>query len=140
MSRREERAIREEAEQLAAEAEAMLSGRLAERSGNERAPGWVWLNTLAHSDWNDLADVVDARRAQRTAWDGAVMFLAGEILSAAGSPDGLLELQRNQLVPLELELLSGAMTPPSTPAGLVSIVRSELARVRSRHAHPSTDG
>ncbi len=136
MSRREERAIRDEAEELAAETEAMLSGRLADRWSGDRAPGWVWLNTLAHADWAGLTDIADGSlRGQRSAWDGALMFLAGELLASAGSPGALRDLQRTELVPLELELLAGATPPPATPGGLVSLVRDQLARARSHRSH-----
>jgi hypothetical protein len=132
MHRREERAIRDEAKAFVAEAEATLTGRLVDWCWfDDNVPGWVWLNTLAHADWAALGDLADGGPPGRhSIWNRAVMFLAGELLSTAGSADGLIELQRACLIPLESDLLAAPSWTLSSPAELVSLVRSELRRSR----------
>ena len=138
MNRRDERAIRNEADDLAAELEATLDGRLIERRrGLGDVPEWEWVNVLAHSDWERLSRLAaGGDPSSRSVWDGAIMFLAGEMLTTAGSPAGLLRLQRVRLIPLELEMLSG-LHPSPTPVALVGLVCRELNRERARNAHPS---
>ena len=128
------------ARDLVAAAEATLTGRLVDRYDyGQGAPGWVWLNTLAHADWATLAALGDGARCGRpSAWDGRCMFLAGELVSTAGPADGLVALQCAQLVPLELHLLAVSSPTPSTPGELVSLVRPQLALARCRQAHPPT--
>jgi hypothetical protein len=121
------------------EAAAILNGRMVQRYGpGETAPGWARLNELAHADWDDLTRLADPTGPTSvTAWDGAVKYLAAELISAAGSPAGLRELQRSRLIPLELNML--ALEPRAvTPTELVQVVRHELAQERARRSHPST--
>jgi hypothetical protein len=132
---REERAVQAQAEELIAEAEAALRGRLVEAACGHERPGaaWVCLNTLAHADWGTLSEVADgSRRGHGDVWAAALMFLAGEALSASGSADALVEVQRGGLIPLELDVLGGVVQLPAAPARLVSLVRAQLARATSR--------
>jgi hypothetical protein len=100
-------------------------------------PAWARINELAHADWDHLAGVADRTEStRRSAWDGAIRFLAAELLSAAASPAGLLQLQRSGLIPLELDMLTGGPTL-ATPTELVQVVRHQLAKARSRRTHPS---
>lgn len=140
MNRRDERAIRNEADDLTAELEATLDGRLIERRrGVGDVPEWEWVNVLAHSGWDRLLTLAaGGGSSSRSVWDGAIMFLAGEMLTTAGSRAGLLRLQRARLIPLELEMLSG-LHPSPTPVALVGLVCRELNRERARTAHPSND-
>jgi hypothetical protein len=139
MHRREERAIRDDAKDLIAEAEAIVTGRLVERHWwDDKEQGWMWLNCLAHADWSTLSEMADGARTGRgSLWDAAAMFLAGELLATAGSAEGLVALQRAWLVPLEAELLALSSGTPSTPGNLVSVVRAELDRARARRARDS---
>jgi len=137
--RSDERAVRAEARDVVAEAEATLSGNLVGwRWWSDDAVAWVWVNTLAHAGWSHLNELAAGGwRSQGQAWDAALAFLAGELLIQAGRPEGLVAVQRLVLVPLELEMLGGLTVTPRTAAGLVSLVRSQLALARSRQAHPS---
>jgi hypothetical protein len=58
-SRREERALQFEVEQLVEDVSATLSGRLVQRWASGDVPGWVRINQLAHADWDNLAGLAD---------------------------------------------------------------------------------
>ena len=70
---------------------------------------------------------------------GRALSLAGELLSAAGTEQALVELQREELVPLELDLLAVGSPTPATPGELVSLVRPPLSRARRRQAQSSNE-
>jgi len=136
--RRGERALQFEVEELVKDVAAMLSGRVAQRWDSGDVPGWGWVNELAHADWETLAALADGTPlVRRSAWDGAVRFLAAEVVSAARSPSGLSQLQSSALIPLELDMLAGGRTP-ATPIELVQLVRDGIARAQGRRTHPST--
>jgi hypothetical protein len=139
MTRREERAIRSEVRDLVAEAEAMLAGRLLERPGwNDTELGWVCLSTLAHCEFARLTELAaGVVRCRQQDWDAALRFLASDLLALAGTRAALAAVQRAHLVPLELDLMTGASLL-SSPIGLVDLVRPELAKAASRRRHPST--
>ena len=141
MSWRDGRALRREARSLVDEAQAALSGQLIWRDSPE-APGdpeWIGLNTLAHASWPTLVRVADGLlRSGRREWDAALVFLASELMGAAGSPACLVSVQRVRIIPLELEVLDGARPAPSTPGELVDLIRPGLAVARSQRRHPST--
>ena len=93
--RRDERAVQSEVEQLVEEVAATLSGCLVQRWASAEIPGWVRVNQLAHADWDNLAGLAEGTpRVRRSAWDGAVGFLAAELVSTARSPSGLSQLQK----------------------------------------------
>jgi hypothetical protein len=139
MSRREERAIRCEAQDILAEAQAMLNGRALMRPWwYHQRLGWVTVNTLAHADWTTLSHAAEGGLCSRDwQWDSALKFLAAELLAAVGSLEDLGEVQRAQLIPLELGVLAGTPPAPRTPSDLVTLIlpRIELAAGRR---HPST--
>ena len=96
---------------LADEAEAFLNGTyLAHLASIGRAaPGWAWINPLAHGTRNQLVALAQpAARGSgvvaRDAWDKALAFLAHELLKLTARDVSLIEVQRTILVPLELEL------------------------------------
>jgi hypothetical protein len=122
---------------LIADAIATLAGRTFDGCPAGKAtPAWVRVNQLTHASWTDLASLADSQPPWRsTAWDGAIMFLAGEVRINAGSPDGLRGLQRDGLIPLELDLLDGRTQAPKTPTELVTTIQAEIARVRRHHSH-----
>jgi hypothetical protein len=90
---------------------------------------WIWINELAHASWSDLERIAETRTCGQ-GWEGALSYLASEMRTEGRSADGLLALQRNGLIPLELNLLARRAAPPMTPSDLISIVRSELDRIR----------
>ena len=96
---------------LADEAEAFLNGSyLAHLASIGRvAPGWAWINPLAHGTRAQIVALAQpATRGSgvvaRDAWDKALAFLAQELLQLIAAGTSLAELQRTILVPLELEL------------------------------------
>lgn len=120
---------------LIADTEAFVSGEYARhlRRHRDAVPGWAQLNQFAHGDIETL------RRARRPpsarqpatfahppeeAWRTAHELLAGDIIELVGSDPWLLShLQRNVLVPLELQLMyEGDLTAFE----LVHITRSAL--------------
>jgi hypothetical protein len=135
---REQRVAQAEVEQLLEEAAATLGGTLARRWTSGVVPGWARVNELAHADWDSLVGLAyGTKPARRSAWDGAVGFLAAELVSAAGSPACLLPLQSAALIPLELDMLAGGPAP-ATPTELVQLVRDRIAQTRDRRRHPTT--
>jgi hypothetical protein len=114
-----------------AEATAILDGGVADLlavAGPHR--GWAWINKLAHASWNDLVRLSEAPPGRARHWAGAAAFLAAELQSEARAPEGLIDLQRDRLIPLELALLAGRAMPPDTPVQLVAQVRSAMQNTR----------
>ena len=117
---------------LARQCEAYLAGRFAHfvRRGREPPP-WAWFAVLAHADEDEVEAIASAglpdRRIRRSdSWDQALAFLAQEMLCrATDAHQGLRDLQRSVLVPLELELAAHS-TWPTEPAAFVGVVLSAL--------------
>jgi hypothetical protein len=130
----DEAAMREAADALVADAEQMLTGRLPVpgRVQNEGA-GWTCVAVLGHASWERLHALAGAGAGPDGSWEGALTFLAAELLTCAGTPDQLVEVQRAALVPLELDVLAGVVPNPVTPAKLVAVVRLRLDGARRGH-------
>jgi hypothetical protein len=101
------------ARELVEECEAFLEGRLVERLVDIGAPvpAWAWTNLLAHGTPEQLADPpIHGRRpgCALWAWSQGRALLAAEVLDRAAASGTLRTLQREVLVPLELELMSDA--------------------------------
>jgi hypothetical protein len=105
-----------------------------------QVPVVVQLGVLAHADLDRLADL--GRNSWlgsvRRAWGTEMARLAGDLADLAGTPARLAALQRDLLVPLELEALAGR-AGFSTRADAISYLRSRLplpgpqnSRLRSR--------
>jgi len=124
-----------------AEVEAFPSGHYVRYLvDNKRpVPAWAWLNELAHGSHDDITalTVSEPRRAlwNTNAWEGAVAFLAQELVSQAPRRGRTLsELQRSTLIPLELELAGRSRRwSYLTPAQFALTVLSALDRPTSRH-------
>lgn len=126
-----------DAEELAAECEAFLAGRYAERVEDLPAPVpvWAWTNLLAHGSAEDLrAATVTPRRAAAgvRSWHSARAYLAVEVIEAAERYGSLSELQESVLVPLELSLAGRAHVDHWSCNRWVRTVRAALAG--HRHA------
>lgn len=111
---------------LVAECEAFLAGTLSEDACESagRVPVWYWVNLLAHGDADQLRAIHATPTTQRDRfadWRVARSFLAGEVLDRV-EPGGttLPHLQRDALVPLELNLLSQRATRRWSPGDLVT--------------------
>ena len=113
----------------AAQAEDWLRGRadllIAGMGG--QVPVVVQVGVLAHADLGRLADLGrNSRRGSvRRAWGTEMARLAGDLAVLAATPERLAALQRDLLVPLELEALAGR-AELCTRAGAISYLRSQL--------------
>jgi len=113
----------------AARAEDWLRGRadllIAGMGG--QVPVVVQLGVLAHADLGRLADLGRNSRlgSVRRAWGTEMARLAGDLAVLAVTPGRLAALQRDRLVPLELEALAGR-AEFSTRRGAISYLRNQL--------------
>ena len=114
----------------AAQAEVWLRGRadLLIAGIGGQVPVVVQLGVLAHADLDRLADLGHNSRlgSVRRAWGTEMARVAGDLAGLAGTPERLAALQRDLLVPLELQALAGR-AEFSARAGAVSYLRSQLA-------------
>jgi hypothetical protein len=110
-------------------------------SHGRRVPSWAWLNRVAHGTEADLSALIggehpwDGSTNGNTGWHRMVSFLAADLLALARATDQTLSaLQREVLVPLELELAREDNHRRLNAAQLVSVALAAL------HGHPSTSG
>ena len=125
-------------QELVEDSEAFLLGQYAARveQRSPDVPAWARTNLLAHGSEDDLRRAaVDARRgpAESRGWRAARAFLAAEILRTIGPEGSLVELQRQVLAPLELELAGRPDVGWWSPQRWVVAVRSRLAAYRHSH-------
>jgi hypothetical protein len=123
-----------EAAGLVEECEAFLAGTYAElcESRGERVPVWAWMNLLAHGTEEQLRTNV-VPHTSGSHWHQARRFLAGELLDASTSGRvSLADLQRDVLVPIELDVLSCRGADQWQPGQLVSGLLDALPDERSR--------
>jgi hypothetical protein len=92
------------------------------------------LGVLAHADLGRLADLGRNSRlgTVRRAWETQMARLASELAALAATSDRLAALQRDVLVPLELDVLAGR-ADVSTRAGVISHLRNQLPLPGPRH-------
>ena len=113
----------------AARAEEWLSGHgdLLTAGMGGQVPVTVQLGVLAHADLNRLAGLGRHSRlgSVRRAWGTEMARLAGDLADLAATPERLADLQRDLLVPLELQALAGR-AEFSTRAGAISYLHSQL--------------
>ena len=127
-----------EGQLVVADAAAFLQGGLAERWEAEvgYVPAWVWTNRLAHGTEAELRAESEGTRpvggARGERWRRARAFLAGEVLESAARYGSLAALQRDVLVPLELELSGSAKAGGCSLGEWVASVESAL-REASQH-------
>lgn len=117
---------------LVAECEAILSGRGAElvRDRGGAVPVWGWINLLAHGTEDDLRAAVRDRPDDD--WIEARGYLAEEIIRLVDAELTTLDaLQRNVLVPLELEAMREERTSLVRPAQVVVQVLAAIDEART---------
>lgn len=119
--------------ELVEETEAFLDGRLLEclRAGRpDEVRPWMWLNSVAHADHHRVTVLACGEvGGEVTDWRRARYRAAAELLACAGGdPQVFGSLQRDVLVPLELDL---AVVPDLGPAQLADVVVEQL-RLTSR--------
>lgn len=93
-----------------------------------QVPIVVQLGVLAHADLDRLADLGhnSGLGSVRRAWGTEMARLAGDLAGLAATPERLAALQRDLLVPLELEALAGR-GGFSARADAISYLRSQLS-------------
>jgi hypothetical protein len=126
-SRRETAAARE----VVREAQRLLGGRTLESfiARRERVPAWSLIGLLGHGSRMDLVRLsAPAAAPDPAGWSGTVARLAGDLLDRSWDEGSLVRVQRRSLVPLELSMLGGLVSPPATPADLYELVIGSLER------------
>lgn len=120
-----------EANPIVTECESFLAGRYEQhlRSVGRTLPSWARLNQLSHGSAADIRSLASGHNSYEDApeWAAAVRFLATELLARAGVATPLAVLQREVLVPEELEL-ANRWTEALTAGQLVSRVLVALDR------------
>jgi hypothetical protein len=114
---------------VVAEAERVLAGRTLEGfvARRQRVPAWSLISLLGHATLEDLVRLgAPGHGADPFGWSGTVARLARDLLRMAGDEATLLRLQRRALIPLELRLLAGELSPPASPADLFNLVNGYL--------------
>jgi hypothetical protein len=125
-----------EVDEVIAEAHRLLSGRTFDAQRGCRRRGWALIGALAHSDRAELKKLAGAGISSHPAsaiWDSVLAYLAGEVLDAAPSDPALVQVQRQVLIPLELQLLGADVRGPSSPRELATAV---LASLDAHPIHP----
>lgn len=134
---------------LAEECDAFLLGDLAEYHASRAltVPAWEWMNVLAHGSTERLRavrDVVDCPFEEARPWCEARSFLATVVLEVAERHCTLSDLQRDVLVPFELQLASFNRTLAWGPSWWAVTTQTVLDRhcadLRQRHTHTVGDG
>ena len=120
---------------VVADCEAFLLGRYAEllEARSEPVPVWAWTNVLAHGTGEDVERAAAGGRvgwSSTRRWRVARTSAAGELLDRVGSGMSLADMQREVLVPLELELVGCPADSACTPDRWLEAVRSALHSYR----------
>lgn len=113
------------------EAERLLDGRTLESfiARRERVPAWSLIALLGHGSRIDLVRLsAPGASPDPAGWSGTVAHLARDLLDRSWDEGSLVRVQRRSLVPLELNMLGGLVTPPTTPAELYELVIGSLDR------------
>lgn len=130
---RRNRRDRHAEERLAFEAAAYLTGDIT--AVGRRAPAWVMMSRIAHADLSRMAATAAGRpAADPGSWQAGVAYLASEILSLAADEESLRRLQREALLPLELDLLRGAVAQPVSTSAFIDLVCGALQDYRVRRS------
>lgn len=120
---------------LVAECEQMLAGHTAGVLARDGAPvpTWAWINLLAHGSELEIRAIARTRPAG-DGWLEAQGYLASEMMALveAGCTT-LAELQRDVVLPIELEAMgSGDAGEPSPPQLILRV----LSGLDARRVHP----
>ena len=114
------------------ECEAFLSGRLAAylQDLGQPVPAVGWLNQVVHATPRELSMLAvtgEAHAVQPLAWCRAVGYLARCLLERARESGRPIEqLQRELLVPLELELIGDSAATDLDPADITRLAMARL--------------
>jgi hypothetical protein len=119
------------------EASALIEGDYLEYllASRQPIPGWAWLNPLAHRSVPRVVQMARTATAgiDPEGWSGALCSLAADVVHIGQTVEGVERLQREALMPFELELLAGQWRWPSSPSELVTMVESVLEQHGTLH-------
>ncbi|MCU4182858.1 hypothetical protein K6U06_00665 [Acidiferrimicrobium sp. IK] len=94
---------------------------------------WTVVGALAHCDLGRLAQLRTLPPSTPTqSWRATLAYLATELATKASTASDLARLQREVLVPLELELLARGNGWMSCPSELIDLFSGELASYQRR--------
>lgn len=125
------RRARKQAREVVTAGEVMLTGGAVDLLLEKGpVPAWARLNRVAHGDGAQLRALASYHPIW-TDWEGVTVLLATEVVEMAGDePGGIVRVQRECLVPLELELLTPSHGERISPGRLLAEARERL------RAHP----
>jgi hypothetical protein len=90
-------------------------------------PAWAVVGALAHADRSRLVALEEGRTpGPSRRWSAVLSYLAAEVARCATSDVELSRIQRQVLIPLELDLLDPRLRWVGSPAQLVEELRSDL--------------
>lgn len=117
--------------ELVDDCRAFFQAQLAEHfeQRHQSVPVWAWTNLLAHGSEQDLRSdqtLPEQQLAFDGQWHRARSYLAAELLALAGRSCPLVDLQRDVLVPLELDLASRPEVNGWSPPQWVSCVETAV--------------
>jgi hypothetical protein len=126
--------------ELVDETVAFLEGRFAELRSANGGPlaAWMMLNRIGHGDSVDMFDMAVSQRrrtpltgvssAYHHVWSTAQRTVATRVLERALDPDEIRRVQRDVLVPLELDLVARSDDAPVTFAQVTAAALDALDR------------
>lgn len=116
-------------EAVTAEAERLLSGRTYDEEVARRrfVRAWTVVSALAHCDRDRLLELQSGDPSLRSRrWSAVLAYLATELAIHAPTDADLVRIQREVLVPLELDLLDPVTMWIGSPTQLVDEVSADL--------------
>jgi hypothetical protein len=119
------------------EAAAMLAGRSVElfHQRGEKVPRWAWLNAPAHRNLVELGELAHAAEGEELAQGPLVEAVVSAALlkQSGGERTAVFRLQRDCLIPLELELIAGRINVDE-PGQLLHLALVALHTGRCPHS------
>jgi hypothetical protein len=116
---------------LGDEVEAFLEGRLVEHllARGRVVPAWTVLNKVAHATFEELVGLArsGASEGAEPVWLRAQRALAAELVDRSSTPGGVVGVQREMLVPLELWLIERSQAETMTSRRVIEIASDVLA-------------
>lgn len=120
--------------ELVRESIKFLKGRAPEvYQSRGQVPAWAFISCLAHSDADRLLEFArPGQHGDSASWNATIAYLATEIIAVGRESSPLETIQREVLIPVELDLLAGTIPLPTSPVDLVGLVVGALDEYRVR--------
>jgi hypothetical protein len=120
---------------VARAAEQMLAGEAPTmflQRGRVAPPAWAYLNSLAHASIENLRVLAGAEALpDPRGWAATASYLAADMLASERDAEHVYHIQREVLIPLELDMLDDRFAPPATPADFAGLVLRALEQHRT---------